>query len=89
MTPERLLKLDAIKRPEDLTWREASYDAGDPKCLCSACGEKIYDFAIRMYDGTSGPTLQAPREAVLHANCFQYLHSKQNNSPFYSLTHGR
>jgi hypothetical protein len=43
MTTDQVLKLDSIQSGSDLTWRRYSYDAGHPKCLCSACGILVKD----------------------------------------------
>lgn len=93
MTTEQLLKLDEIRSPRDLVWRNESPNAGEPECLCSACGELVKDdesfeddpehqyggseaernnFPIRCWEG-EGETMM---EAVLHTECFQWLHAK-------------
>lgn len=88
MTPEALIKLSEITGEDDLTWRSESYDTGHPKCLCSACGERVKDieefedpeseeatahFPIRFWQIRNG---KADQEAVIHLSCFEYLSQK-------------
>lgn len=86
----QILKLDELKNTDqDMVWRKESLETGDPKCLCSACGQLIKDvfefddpdgdqagdhFPIRLWRG-KGKSME---EAVLHTSCFMYLHHKFN-----------
>lgn len=87
MTVETVLILDSITCVGDLQWNNYSYDTGHPKCICSACLERIKDpdefedpesdecqnhFPVRLWSGKGKDML----EAVLHLECFQYLHSR-------------
>lgn len=70
-----------IRGVEDLIFRSISPNAGDPDCICSACGEKIldtsdmdewldaeqiaYHFPVRILNGNI--------EATLHTACFMQL----------------
>lgn len=75
MTTDQILKLDNIQAATDLVFKRESYDAGHPKCLCSACGFHIPD----EIEGESMPAIrlwEGELEAVLHFECFQYLAEK-------------
>ena len=50
-----------------ITWFRDSPDAGDPRCLCSWCGERIGEDeapVIRMFDS------DANTEARFHRGCY-------------------
>jgi hypothetical protein len=68
MTIEKVLKLSNIQYPEDLAWRIDSYDAGHPKCLCSACGQHVKSSESFLEQDNYFDAADNPLEVQLRAN---------------------